>query len=57
MQKIKSYSVCLSISDIKHLFEMIKLCKNDLANFNKNEKLIKRIERIEMVTEGKDIFG
>jgi hypothetical protein len=36
---------------------MIKLCKGDLLNLNKNEKLIKRIERIEMVTDGSDIFG
>jgi hypothetical protein len=24
---------------------------------NRNEKLLKRIERIELVTEGRDIFG
>jgi hypothetical protein len=56
-QKIKSFSVCVSVADIKRLFEMIKACKAELINVNKNDKLMKRIERIEMVTEGKDIFG
>lgn len=56
-QKIKSFSVCVSVADIRRLFEMIKVCKAELINVNKNDKLMKRIERIEMVTEGKDIFG
>lgn len=45
-KKIKSYSVCVSISDIKRLFDMIKLCKSELLIENNNDKLIKRIERI-----------
>ncbi len=56
-QKIKSYSVCISVADIKRLFEMIKMCKNELMSVNQNDKLIKRLQRIEMVTEGGDIFG
>lgn len=35
---------------------MIKFSKAELINVNKNDKLIKRIERIDMVTEGTDIF-
>lgn len=50
IQKIKSYSVLVSISDVKRIFEMIKMAKTELFNVNKNEKLIKRIDRIEMVT-------
>ena len=36
---------------------MIKMAKGELVSVNRNEKLMKRIERIEMVTEGKEIFG
>ena len=53
-RKIMSYSVCLSIADIKKFLEMLKNCKDEIAEVN--DKLIKRINRIDEMAEDEHIF-
>ena len=45
----------MSITDIKKLIELIKGADKELNKIN--EKLFKRVQRIEMMSEGSNIFG
>jgi hypothetical protein len=53
--KIKSYCVCISMADLKCLMEMVKGAERELAEVN--DRLAKRVQRIEMMTRGSEIFG
>ncbi len=52
---IKSYCVCISVTDLKCLMEMVKGAEKELAEVN--DKLVKRVQRVELMTQDNDIFG
>ena len=45
INKIRSYCVCISVSDVKLLMEMIKSSEKVMNSYN--DKMIKRVKSIE----------
>jgi hypothetical protein len=52
---IKSYCVCMSMTDIKKLMELVKGAEKELTPLN--AKIVNRVKRIEMMSEGTSTFG
>lgn len=53
--QIKSYSVCLSVSDIGKIMDMIKISGEEITAIN--DKILKKVERVSQMSDGQELFG